>query len=106
MAQAKKLEQAFYDQSCNALSKKLLGKVICRKVDDGDGNTITLKGRITETEMYPGQTDQASHSYQEKKTKRNGAMFMKPGTAYVYNIYGMYCCFNVSSEGVHYPFHA
>ena len=47
--------------------------------------------------MYPGKSDKASHSY-GGQSKRNGAMFMSAGTAYVYFIYGMYFCFNVSSQ--------
>ena len=58
-----------------------------------------LKGHIVVTEIYPGQTDKASHSFNHKRTGRNGAMFMAPGTAYVYNIYGMYCCLNITSKG-------
>ena len=49
-----------------------------------------------------GLEDKAAHSYQGKRTERNEAMFMMPGTAYVYNIYGVYCCFNISSAGIRY----
>lgn len=52
-----------------------------------------------ETEAYLGGEDKASHSAGGKRTERNTAMFMKPGTIYVYPIYGIYLCMNVSSEG-------
>ena len=90
----KRLSRKFFDRDCERLARGLLGKVLCREL----GGEV-LRGRIVETEMYPGQTDEASHSFNMKKTGRNGAMFMAPGTAYVYNIYGMYCCFNISSKG-------
>ena len=89
-----RLQKEFFNKTCDILAKELLGKVLCRKCGDQ-----VLKGRIVETEMYPGVTDKASHSFDNKKTKRNGAMFMAPGTAYVYFIYGMYFCFNISSAG-------
>lgn len=92
--------RSFYDAPCLDLSKALLGKVLCRKTPE---NTV-LRGRIVETEAYPGATDPASHSFQAKKTKRNGAMFMEPGTSYVYSIYGMYHCFNISSRGTPIPY--
>lgn len=52
-----------------------------------------------ETEAYLGGEDKASHSAGGKRTERNMAMFMKPGTIYVYPIYGIYLCMNVSSQG-------
>ena len=58
-----------------------------------------LRGRVVETEAYPGGEDKASHSAGGKRTERNEAMYMKAGTIYVYSIYGMYLCMNVSSEG-------
>jgi DNA-3-methyladenine glycosylase len=94
------LNSSFYDQCCIQLSKKLLGKYLVRKVRISDSsNHYLMAGKIVEVEAYlGGHLDPASHSYQNKKTERNQAMFMKPGTAYVYNIYGQYCCLNVSSK--------
>lgn len=58
-----------------------------------------LRGRVVETEAYLGGEDKASHSAGGKHTERNAAMFMKPGTIYVYPIYGIYLCMNISSQG-------
>lgn len=58
-----------------------------------------MKGIIVETECYPGGDDKASQSFGGKKTERNAPMYMSPGTAYVYLTYGMYFCFNISSQG-------
>lgn len=63
----------------------------------GDGTE--LRGRIVETEAYLGPEDQAAHSRGGRQTPRNRGMFMRPGTLYVYLIYGMYFCMNVSSRG-------
>lgn len=57
-----------------------------------------LAGKIVECEAYPGGDDKASHSYAGKKSERIQAMYMAAGTCYVYNIYGTYCCVNVSSS--------
>ena len=52
-----------------------------------------------ETEAYLGGDDKASHSYNGRRTGKNEAMYMKPGTSYVYTIYGIHCCMNISSAG-------
>ncbi|XP_030646734.1 DNA-3-methyladenine glycosylase [Chanos chanos] len=90
-----RLGQDFYDQPCVNLAKAFLGKVLVRRHADG----VELRGRVVETEAYLGGEDKASHSAGGKRTERNMAMFMKPGTIYVYPIYGIYLCMNISSQG-------
>ncbi|KAF4077801.1 hypothetical protein AMELA_G00212040 [Ameiurus melas] len=90
-----RLRSAFFIQPCVDLAKALLGKVLVRRHSDG----TELRGRVVETEAYLGGEDKASHSAGGKRTERNAAMFMKPGTIYVYPIYGIYLCMNISSQG-------
>ena len=93
-----RLKDCFYDVSCIELAKGILGKILVRRLNDG---TI-LKGRIVETECYLGGEDKASHSYNGRLTERSKPMYMKPGTIYVYLTYGLYHCFNISSQGIAY----
>ncbi|XP_052536393.1 DNA-3-methyladenine glycosylase isoform X2 [Tympanuchus pallidicinctus] len=93
--QSSQLEADFFNQPCISLAKSFLGQILVRKLPDGR----ELWGRIVETEAYLGGEDEASHSKGGKQTQRNAAMFMKPGTLYVYQIYGIYFCVNVSSQG-------
>ncbi|KAM7387072.1 hypothetical protein PAMA_009613 [Pampus argenteus] len=90
-----RLGEEFFKQPCVSLAKAFLGKVLVHRCEDG----TELRGRIVETEAYLGGEDKASHSAGGKCTERNKAMFMKPGTIYVYPIYGIYLCMNVSSQG-------
>ncbi|XP_050541131.1 DNA-3-methyladenine glycosylase-like [Daktulosphaira vitifoliae] len=92
---SKRLGLEFFNVPCEDLAKNLLGKVLVRQLEDGS----IVKGRIVETESYLGGDDAASQSYGGKITPRNEPMFMKPGTIYVYFTYGMYHCFNISSQG-------
>ena len=89
-----KLARIFYDAPAVDLAKQLLGKILHRVLDSGD----VLSGRIVETEAYLGVTDKACHAFDGKRTARTEPMFMSPGTAYVYIIYGMYHCLNISSK--------
>jgi len=92
-----RLTSTFFDQPCIQLAQNLLGKYLVRiSVEDGK----RLSGRIVETEAYVGTEDRASHSYGGRRTARNEAMYMLPGTSYVYNIYGIYTCINISSRGI------
>ncbi|XP_064604475.1 DNA-3-methyladenine glycosylase-like [Liolophura sinensis] len=90
-----RLTADFYNQSTVNLAKALLGQKLVHRLSSGK----RVAGIIVETEAYCGLVDKAAHSYNGKRTARTEAMFMKPGTAYVYSIYGLYCCMNISSQG-------
>jgi len=87
-----KLEAEFYARPTLDVAHDLIGKVLVRS----RGRT-TLAGRIVETEAYIGQDDLACHA-SKGRTARTEVMFGPPGRAYVYLIYGMYCCLNVVTE--------
>ena len=86
------LKEEFYSAYVVEVAKRLLGKMLIREYSGK-----TLGGKIVETETYRGADDPASHAYRGK-TRRNYAMWMKPGTAYVYQIYGVHYCLNVVAE--------
>ncbi|MGD0967315.1 MAG: DNA-3-methyladenine glycosylase [Candidatus Aquilonibacter sp.] len=73
------------------LARFLIGKIL---VHDLRGQHTS--GRIVETEAYP-VGDAAGHAFRGK-TERNAPLYLARGHAYVYFIYGMYYCLNVSSE--------
>ncbi len=82
----------FYRTDACTLARSCLGKLLIRKTTDG-----ILAGVISETEAYMGVTDKASHAYGGRRTKRNETMYRDAGYAYVYRIYGLYCCLNVTA---------
>jgi DNA-3-methyladenine glycosylase len=88
----KLLPRSFYLDSPDIVGRRLLGKLVSRRID---GHRVT--GRIVELEAYLGLDDPASHAY-IGKTARNAVLFGPPGVAYVYFIYGMYYCLNVSCQ--------
>ena len=88
-----RLPREFYNRDTVAVSQDLLGKYLIRVL-----NGELLAGRITETEAYIGRCDKACHAYHYKRTSRTETLFMAPGHAYIYLIYGMYNCLNFVTE--------
>jgi DNA-3-methyladenine glycosylase len=80
--------RSLYLDSPDLVARKLLGKLLV---------TGGMVGRIVELEAYFGEADPAAHSF-AGKTARNAVLFGPPGHAYIYFVYGMYFCLNVSCE--------
>merc|ERR1711915_911292 len=70
----------FFGQPCLFLARQLLGKRLIRKIDD----QRLVVGRIVETEAYITGCRKFRNTH-------------GPGSSFVYGIYGVYCCFNISS---------
>jgi len=75
-------------QSAIELAPILLGKILCRKLNDE-----VLRYRITETECYAAN-DTACHAYRGK-TLRNSVMYEIGGMTYIYLCYGIHNLLNV-----------
>ena len=85
----KRLQKKFYQNSAICLAPKLLGKFLCRKID----NEI-IKLRITETEAYYGEDDTACHAH-KGRTERTSVMYENGGLTYIYLCYGVHYLLNI-----------
>ncbi|MFX0040359.1 MAG: DNA-3-methyladenine glycosylase [Promethearchaeota archaeon] len=88
-----RLDKEFFERDTKLVATDLLGKYLIRETSKG-----RMVGKVIEVEAYLGPKDKASHSYENKKTDRTKIMYMKPGTLYIYLIYGLYYCLNVITE--------
>lgn len=88
----KRLTRDFFTTDALELSFRLIGKIMVHETPLG-----RVRGIITETEAYMGVEDKGSHTYGGRRTNRTEPMFHIGGTSYVYFIYGMYNCMNVTA---------
>src|SRR5262245_59856139 len=84
------LPRSFFNRDPRVVARELLGKLVVRR----KGRTL-LAGRIVETEAYLGADDLAAHAA-SGRTARNEVLWGPPGHAYVYFIYVVHYCLNIS----------
>jgi DNA-3-methyladenine glycosylase len=90
------LPRSFFEHSPEFVAPRVLGKLLVHRTQQG-----IIAGRIVEVEAYLGPhndpPDPAAHAHRGR-TPRNEVLFGPAGHAYVYSIYGMYFCMNISCE--------
>jgi len=88
----KLLDRTLLEAPPDMAARLVLGKLLV-----GRTSGALLVGRIVEVEAYFGSGDPAAHAA-AGRTARNAVLFGPPGHAYVYFIYGMHSCLNISCE--------
>ena len=81
----RQLGRGFFNRDTVIVARELVGKIL--QVDD-------VRARILEVEAY--KDDKASHAH--TKTPRSSIMYDTYGHVYVYFIYGMYHCLNITTD--------
>jgi DNA-3-methyladenine glycosylase len=95
---AARLPREWYARDAVLVARSLIG---CFLVHEPGRAAQPLVSRITETEAYRGPRDLACHA-RAGLTKRTRALLGDEGHAYVFFIYGMHDCFNVTCRGAGY----
>ncbi|MGI9950733.1 DNA-3-methyladenine glycosylase [Moorellaceae bacterium AZ2] len=91
------LSYSFFARDTRAVAQELLGTYVAHFSPEG----LTV-GRVVETEAYLGREDPACHSARGRN-KRNAVMFGPAGFIYVYLIYGMHYCVNITTDKAEVP---
>ena len=96
------LPRTFFEHAPELVAPRLLGKLLVHRTGHGTTGRGVMAGRIVEVEAYLGPhndtPDPAAHSYRGP-TPRNQVLFGPAGYSYVYSIYGMYFCMNITCGG-------
>ncbi|MEW9078291.1 DNA-3-methyladenine glycosylase [Terrisporobacter glycolicus] len=92
------MDKKFYSADGITLARNLLNKYLIREYDN---KKIVTK--IVETEAYMGAIDKAAHAYKNRKSTRTYPLYLSGGHIYVYLIYGMYNCLNLSANKKNIP---
>ncbi len=91
------LPREFYERDTLTVASDLLGQILVREMDEG-----TIRAAIVETEAYLGRKDDAAHSY-KGKSERVRVQYGPGGMAYIYMIYGLYYCLNITTGPIGEP---
>lgn len=87
-----RLERKFFTRNTILVARELLGKILVLR----DGDKL-YRGKIVETEAYIKSNDDAAH-FSKGLTERTRVIKEPGGHIYIYNIYGIYQCFNIVAE--------
>lgn len=90
MSRTRILPPSFFTRDVEEVARDLLGRYLVRELPEE-----RLVVRVVETEAYLGARDRASHAWNGRRTERVASLYLPPGHAYVYFIYGMHFCMNV-----------
>ena len=93
-----KLPCSFFTRPTLTVARDCLGKKLVKIESDG----TRISGTIIEVEGYIGETDLACHA-SIGMTQRTQTLYDKPGTLYVYLIYGMHWMLNLVTEAEGFP---
>jgi DNA-3-methyladenine glycosylase len=91
-----KLPRSWYARDAAVVARSLIGCLLVHEAPNGGRCRVS---RIVETEAYRGARDLACHA-RAGLTKRTRTLLGEEGHAYVFFIYGMHDCFNVTCRGV------
>ncbi len=89
-----RLERRWFSRDALVVARALIGCFVVHE----DGSRGPLVSRIVETEAYRGPTDLACHA-RAGLTARTRSLLGPEGHAYVFFVYGMHECFNVTCAG-------
>lgn len=92
------LPPSFFERPALDVTRDLLGKHLCRRLDDGS----VFRWPLRELEAYDGPADRACHAH-KGQTPRNRIMFGPGGFWYVYLCYGVHWMLNIVTGPAHYP---
>jgi DNA-3-methyladenine glycosylase len=88
-------ERSFFARDALVVARALIGCDVVHEQPDGSFRVA----RIVETEAYRGPKDLACHA-RAGLTRRTRSLLGAEGHAYVFLVYGMHDCFNVTCAGV------
>ena len=93
---AARLGRAWFARDALAIARALIGCYVVHENEAPQGGQRV--SRIVETEAYRGPRDLACHA-RAGLTRRTRALLGEEGHAYVFFVYGMHECFNVTCAG-------
>jgi len=88
------LPRSFFARDALVVARALLGCLVVHELPGGEPRVA----RVVETEAYRGPRDLACHA-RAGLTKRTRTLLGPEGHAYVFFVYGMHDCFNVTCLG-------